>query len=100
MFKWLKKRIRNWVQDDGNMFVNEFDECRPINPSRTKSRGIDLGSQGTNVTFYKANGGYVVECSFYDVVRDNSIHTLYVVNGEEELGNAISKILTMEALRR
>jgi hypothetical protein len=26
--------------------------------------------------------------------------SLYVVNGEEELGNNISKIITMEALKR
>ena len=37
---------------------------------------------------------------FTDNRNDRMDTSLYVVNGEEELGNHISRIITMEALKR
>ena len=49
---------------------------------------------------YKASGGWAIEFRQYDNRNDRVETSLYVVNDEEELGNHISKIITMEALKR
>jgi hypothetical protein len=49
---------------------------------------------------YKAAGGWAIEFKHYDNRNDRMDTSLYVVNGEEELGNHISRIITMEALKR
>lgn len=102
--KWLRRKIWRWFKDgEKDDMSAECVPCDPGNKYITKashSRHGGIGAQGTDVTFYKANGGYVVECKYFNMSADRLEHTLYVVNGEEELGEAISKILTMEALRR
>jgi len=97
---WLSRKINNWLRSE-----ERANECVPHDPSRygfaeAKNKHKIEARGGTNITFYKATGGYVVECGCYDITMDRYEHQLYVVNDEEELGAAISKILTMEALRR
>jgi hypothetical protein len=49
---------------------------------------------------YKASGGWAIEFRQYDRKYDKVDTSLYVVNDEMELGNSVSKIITMEALKR
>lgn len=49
---------------------------------------------------HSASGGWVVEYNFYDEGRDENLTTLHIVNGDEELGTALSKIITFEALKK
>jgi hypothetical protein len=60
----------------------------------------DLASEPIQFKMYKAAGGWAIEFRQYDNRNDRMDTSLYVVNGEEELGNHISKIITMEALKR
>lgn len=50
-------------------------------------------------TLYSANGGKIIETRRYDSVKDREITGLYVINSDAELGEEISKIITMERLR-
>jgi hypothetical protein len=45
-------------------------------------------------------GGTLVETRWYDYKRDESIRKLYIVNSDEDLAEAIGKIVTMELIRR
>ena len=45
-------------------------------------------------------GGTLVETRWYDHKRDESIRKLHIVTGEENLADAIGKIVTMELIRR
>jgi hypothetical protein len=45
-------------------------------------------------------GGTLVETRWYDHKKDESIRKLHIVTGEENLADAIGKIVTMELIRR
>ncbi len=59
-----------------------------------------LASQGVNFTMYQANGGTVVELRNYNVIHDRHESTLYVIPAEADLGQQLSHIVTIEALKR
>lgn len=53
------------------------------------------------ITFkvYGANGGKIVETSRYDDKRDNEFIRRYVIDENADLGESLSKIVTMEYMR-
>lgn len=88
--------IRNWIR---NYFVN-FDneeECRPS--VALDSDGPNLQSNGMRFQVYKASGGFVIETTSYDRRKDERNHNMYVVKEEDDLGEKIGQIITMESLR-
>ncbi len=61
--------------------------------------GIDLNNP---ITFrvQAVNGGTLVETRWYDPKQDENERKLHIVTGEENLAEAIGKIVTMELLKR
>jgi 3-methyladenine DNA glycosylase Mpg len=49
---------------------------------------------------YRASGGYVVETKAYDHHKDRNFHTMHVITEDQDLGDALGKIVMMEALKR
>jgi hypothetical protein len=49
---------------------------------------------------YKASGGYVVETRSYDSHKDRNFNSMHVITEEQDLGDALGKIVMMEALKR
>ena len=103
MLKWFYKWLDNKLQNSRY----EEDEAVPMNSVQSKRRRIstvresdDLASEPIQFKMYKAAGGWAIEFRQYDNRNDRMDTSLYVVNDEEELGNNISKIITMEALKR
>jgi hypothetical protein len=95
---WLKLKLRNWV-------LSAHDECeRDVLVSNSK-RGIsvstkDMNSDPTlNFKVYSAVGGKVVEFSRYDRRSDRNDHTTYIITNEQDFGERIAKIATMENLK-
>jgi hypothetical protein len=85
----LKQRIRNWLM------AEEFEEDTP----QLVSEGNQLDSDGMRLQIYKASGGFVVETRQYDRRTDRHNNTMHVVTEEQDLGQALGKIVMMEALR-
>jgi hypothetical protein len=48
---------------------------------------------------FKANGGYIVETRYYDSKSDRHHNKLHIINDENDIGEALGKIITMESLR-
>jgi hypothetical protein len=86
----LKQRIRNWLMND-----NDAEECYAIEDSN----GPDLHSQGFRLNIYGASGGTIIETTKYDRKSDENRHSLHVVTEDKDLGEELSKIITMEQLR-
>jgi hypothetical protein len=88
----FKQRIRNWLMDDSaDHYSNAsiaIDEC-----------SINLSSQGFRLNIYGASGGTIIETTKYDRKSDENRHSLHVVTDDKELGEELSKIITMEQLR-
>ena len=61
--------------------------------------GIDLNNP---ITFrvQAVQGGTLVETRWYDAKKDENERKLHIVTGEENLAEAIGKIVTMELLKR
>lgn len=102
-YKWFGKKINESMNDDGLVEV-EHTGSNLINakhPRPIKLReSDDIASEPIQFKMYKANGGWAIEFRQYDRKYDKVDTSLYVFNDEQELGNSISKIITMEALKR
>ena len=88
MKQTLKSRLRNWLMDT--------DEAE------TNSMYVEqdkLSSDGIRLQIYKASGGFVVETRSYDRKTDRNNNSMHVITDEQDLGDALGKIVMMEALR-
>lgn len=107
MLKWFYKWLDNKLSD--SRYIDEGDAIPTAsNPIRGggKTRRLsvreseELSSEPIQFRMYKAAGGWAIEFRQYDNKTDRMNTSLYVVNGEEELGKHVSQIITMEALKR
>jgi hypothetical protein len=107
-YKWLNKKISDSITEE-----DDYSETRAnigtIKTTRKSAGNRLIGvaapseSLATDpITFkmYKASGGWAIEFKLYDSKTDRVDQSLYVVNNEQDLGEHISKIITMEALKR
>ena len=107
-YKWLGKKIAVANNGESGIGVEEsIAAAGSINYAKVKasrrlgvSSESDLSSEPIQFKMYKASGGWAIEFRHYDSNTDRVHTSLYVVSGEEELGNNISQIITMEALKR
>jgi hypothetical protein len=86
----FKQKFRNWLMDDGS--VPDPDQDIYVEEDKLQSEGMRL-------QIYKASGGFVVETRSYDRRKDENAHTMHVITEEADLGDALGKIVMMEALR-
>ena len=98
-FKWLDDKIQN------SRYYEEDSPAQLVSQKRRRGtvsvrESDDFASDPIQFKMYKAAGGWAIEFRQYDNRNDRMDTSLYVVNGEEELGSHISKIITMEALKR
>jgi hypothetical protein len=61
--------------------------------------GPDLHSNSFRLQVYGASGGTIIETTKYDRKSDENRHSLHVVTEDKDLGEELSKIITMEQLR-
>ena len=85
----IKQRIRNWLMNDHNEDLVYAEDCE-----RT-----DFHSQGFRLQVYGASGGTIIETTKYDRKSDENRHSLHIVAEDKDLGEELSKIITMEQLR-
>lgn len=98
MFNWFKKIVIKWVRDDWeNAQKRPIDEAVPSGKSIGISRRLE--QRGMNFTIYQANGGYVMEYSKYDERTDRHNNTLHIITSDQDLGQGIAQIITLEMLR-
>lgn len=111
--KWFDK----WFAKKCYKALNPEQELEPVDESKYSNsivglqrpapsrRGLiksedNLHSRGTNFTLYNANGGTVVELRDYDPMNDRHHTVLYVIPKDQDLGQQLGHIVTMEALKR
>ena len=86
----VRQRIRNWLMRDDE----EADVPQLVVADDR------LSSEGMRMQIYKASGGFVVETRNYDRRKDENFHTMHVIRDDQDLGEALGKIVMMEALQR
>ena len=105
MKHWLRQRLLHFLIDAepskpsstgrGNISISLGDEqlCDD-SPS-----GIDLPDP-INFKVQAVAGGTIVESRWYDYKKDEQRVKLHIITEEENLAEAIGKIVTMELLKR
>ena len=83
--------------------VNMYEEQNSINlKERIRPMAIErqsLDSQPMHLKIYRANGGTIVETTTYDRQKDRHGSQLHIIGHDTDLGQGLSKIITMESLR-
>jgi hypothetical protein len=59
----------------------------------------ELDGEPLRFNIFRANGGTVVQTHVYDRQKDRSFQQLHIVGHDQDLGESLSKIITMESLR-
>jgi hypothetical protein len=96
MIKWTKNKIIKWVRED-------WDNTSKI----SNSIGITVREETPciesdpvlNFKVYSAVGGKIVEFRKYDRTRDRSETQTYIITNDQDFGERIAKIATMENLK-
>jgi hypothetical protein len=97
MINWFKQKVISWVREDWNKVRSDGDV---IATSKTISgRRMDQPN-GMNFTIHSANGGYVMEYNKYDPRTDERNSALHIITSDQDLGQGIAHIITLEMLRK
>jgi hypothetical protein len=100
--KWLDnwilrraKRIRN-----RNETIESIDRQQTgISLSMKEASSIGSNRHRMNFVVYRANGGMMVEYNRYDERKDHHHCELHIVHPDQDLGEALGKIITFESLK-
>lgn len=90
-----KYRFRRWLRN----WLNNFDADIPEQTKLTISRDETLDTDPMILKVYRASGGTVIETRKYDRLKDRSHNQLHIITHDQDLGDSIGKIITMESLR-
>ena len=92
----LRQRIRNWLNSDDEDEIVSSKQHRNTLVARASH---ELDGEPLRFNIFRANGGTVVQTHIYDRQKDRSFQQLHIVGHDQDLGESLSKIITMESLR-
>ena len=93
--KWLKRLVANWAQQGSE---ENAKVSRGLVTSRD-SEAVCGDEPILNFKVYSAVGGKVVEFRRYDRKSDRNDSTTYIITNDQDFGDRIAKIATMEKLK-
>lgn len=102
MINWFKQKVISWVREDWNKVRHgDGDAIASSKSINTLSAGRRMDQpNGMNFTIHSANGGYVMEYTSYDPVTDERSNALHIITSDQDLGQGIAHIITLEMLRK
>ena len=89
MFKQMIRGLINWSMNDRHpeeIKISDREEVR-------------LSGSGIRFEVYRANGGTVIETRRNDRRTGDSVYELHVISADQDIGEEIGKIITMESLK-
>jgi len=96
LFRWLGRKI-----DRSNEKV-PADVWRGggLASNTVSVREDRLNSDGMSFRIHRASGGMVVEHTHYDRKTDENHQSIHIITDQQDLGEQLAKIITIEMLRR
>lgn len=98
--KWFKKKFREWS-------VEAWNSDREVaTPDKISSASMSIEPRSIhsdpvlNFTIYNAVGGKIVEFRYYDKRNDRSSTQMYIIGKDDDFGEKIAKIATLEVLKQ
>ena len=95
---WFKKIVINWVREDWDNARQEQD-CMTSRLISTAENASINDDPVLNFKVYSAIGGKVVEFRRYDRKSDRNDSTTYIITNDQDFGERIAKIATMENIK-
>ena len=96
--KWLKKALWRWTYQGRELDEENAKVSRGL--VATRSEEALCGDEPVlNFKVYSAVGGKVVEFRRYDRKSDRNDTTTYIITNDQDFGDRIAKIATMEKLK-
>jgi hypothetical protein len=99
MLKWGWDYNRDLRDDDRPMSKKELRRLSNTIVISDDDDGIDLNNP-ISFKVEAVQGGTLVETRWYDHKKDENERKLHIVTPDEDLAEAIGKIVTMELIRR
>ncbi len=90
--RWLKRKIRNWLSED---IIQE----KSVNILAREETSTVESEPVLNFKVYSAIGGKIVEFRQYDRQKDRNHTQTYIITPDQDFGERIAKIATMESLK-
>jgi hypothetical protein len=102
MINWFKQKVISWVREDWNKVRSGNDAIVPSNSIGISpiNKGRRLDHNGMNFTIHSANGGFIMEYNTYDPRTDERNNALHIITSDQDLGQSIAHIITLEMLRK
>jgi hypothetical protein len=98
--KWFKKMVVKWVREDwNNSSKNSSSLSSGVQLSVREEAPCIESEPVLNFKVYSAVGGRIVEFRKYDRNRDRSETQTYIITNDQDFGERIAKIATMENLK-
>jgi hypothetical protein len=97
--RWLKQRLRDWLNSEDGPEELYVSSKRGRNSIVSARDSHELDGEPLRFNVFRANGGTVVQTHMYDRQKDRSFQQLHIVGHDQDLGESLSKIVTMESLR-
>lgn len=96
---WLISKLKKALREDkDHMATVEWgDGLTTLNSVADSHR---IRSSGMNFTLYNADGGWVLEYHTYETKTDSAENRIHIIHDTDNFGDKLSKILTLELLRR
>jgi hypothetical protein len=112
MIRWLWSRMLKWGWD----FSRDLDQLDADDPvvrvrhraARLRGESICVDDSDSGVELHDpitfrvqaVQGGTLIETRWYDAKTDNNNRRLHIVTTDENLSEAVGKIVTMELIRK
>ena len=109
MIRWLWSRMMKWGWDFSRDVDNDpWSEPLRHRPTRRRHESICVDDSDSSIDMHNpisfrvesVTGGTLVETRWYNAKTDSNERKLHIVGPEENLSEAIGKIVTVELLKR
>jgi|AntAceMinimDraft_1070359.scaffolds.fasta_scaffold35506_2 hypothetical protein len=98
--RWFKKLVASWARQGSDY---EEEKCTVGRDTVTCSRDTEAtvcdADPILNFRVFSAIGGRVVEFRTYDRVKDRTNTTTYIIHKDDDFGDKIAKIATLESMK-
>lgn len=96
--KWFARKCHQALADAREGTIE--NSTQPIRmKTATLDRSLGDNRQTMNIQVHCANGGYVLEFTRYHRTRDEHERNLHIITEQQNLGEAIAQVITVEMLR-
>jgi len=108
MIRWLWSRLMKWGWDFGRHVEDDSFARQRSRTARLRDEILQIDDSDSGLELHdpitfrvqSVSGGTLIETRWYNAKTDNNERKLHIVTGEENLAEAIGKIVTMELLKR